>query len=180
MSQTLTNGNRMKTHSTHHKTNSNLTGQICATCGRKETIDIPLKQCSKCKQVRYCDKDCQSADWANHKSYCIEKEREMKEANGPYMSRFKQKTPVYPKNLAPCPCFKGKEKDLLDRSTTEVCSNLSCNILLGGPMKFKAYHYLCPLGGGITGHHMIPLGFCSSDCEIAFGSVFSKNNILTL
>lgn len=29
-----------------------------------------LKACSRCKKVKYCGRDCQSRDWAQHKLVC--------------------------------------------------------------------------------------------------------------
>lgn len=31
---------------------------------------IPSKPCARCKVVRYCDTECQSLDWVNHKHVC--------------------------------------------------------------------------------------------------------------
>lgn len=39
----------------------------CNYCG----IIINLKQCSKCKKVRYCGRDCQLKDWKDHKKDCL-------------------------------------------------------------------------------------------------------------
>jgi hypothetical protein len=39
----------------------------CNHCGKK---DIKLKSCAKCKIVKYCSKECQCADWNNHKQTC--------------------------------------------------------------------------------------------------------------
>ncbi|KAJ7738737.1 hypothetical protein B0H16DRAFT_89558 [Mycena metata] len=32
--------------------------------------DRKMKMCAKCNTVRYCSKDCQRADWREHKTYC--------------------------------------------------------------------------------------------------------------
>lgn len=41
----------------------------CAKC-RKFMCKHKIKRCSKCKQIRYCSKECQKADWDSHKSEC--------------------------------------------------------------------------------------------------------------
>ena len=38
----------------------------CATCGEYTT-----KRCSKCNIARYCIRECQKEDWAEHKKKCI-------------------------------------------------------------------------------------------------------------
>jgi hypothetical protein len=41
----------------------------CARCGAQ---DRPLSQCTKCRQVKYCSKDCQVLDWKHgHKQACL-------------------------------------------------------------------------------------------------------------
>ena len=43
----------------------------CAQCGKDAGPEVELVQCSACKQVRYCDKQCQRAHWyAAHKGQC--------------------------------------------------------------------------------------------------------------
>lgn len=38
----------------------------CSTCGEEK----PDKKCSKCKQVQYCDRECQRIHWFMHKKNC--------------------------------------------------------------------------------------------------------------
>ena len=40
----------------------------CANCGKKST---ELKQCSRCKSVAYCSRDCQVAHYKVHKKPCL-------------------------------------------------------------------------------------------------------------
>lgn len=43
-------------------------------CGRPSTKHHPLVRCAKCKSSRYCDRDCQIADWAaGHSKVCTKK-----------------------------------------------------------------------------------------------------------
>ena len=42
----------------------------CEWCGRAAWTKSGLKQCSKCKQVRYCDEACQHCAWETHKAWC--------------------------------------------------------------------------------------------------------------
>lgn len=42
---------------------------FCQHCGKTPNFDGPAYQmCSRCKGVRYCSKECQRADWKEHKS----------------------------------------------------------------------------------------------------------------
>lgn len=43
----------------------------CANCSKvQEDGAAPLKRCSWCRTTHYCSKDCQKADWKEHKKGC--------------------------------------------------------------------------------------------------------------
>lgn len=42
--------------------------RICNACGKSHD---KLKRCARCNIVRYCSKECQSADWPEHKTKCV-------------------------------------------------------------------------------------------------------------
>lgn len=39
---------------------------FCSSCGEEK----PDKKCSKCKEVQYCDRECQRLHWFMHKKVC--------------------------------------------------------------------------------------------------------------
>uniref|UniRef100_A0AAG5D9K0 MYND-type domain-containing protein n=1 Tax=Anopheles atroparvus TaxID=41427 RepID=A0AAG5D9K0_ANOAO len=39
---------------------------VCSSCGEEK----PDKKCSKCKEVQYCDRQCQRLHWFTHKKFC--------------------------------------------------------------------------------------------------------------
>ncbi|KAJ7670492.1 hypothetical protein B0H14DRAFT_3071359 [Mycena olivaceomarginata] len=44
---------------------------FCCGCGQREdTLDQPLRYCSKCQVASYCSKECQKSDWPEHKLIC--------------------------------------------------------------------------------------------------------------
>jgi hypothetical protein len=47
-------------------------GKWCHHCEKLETEmdNVLLMKCQRCKQSYYCSKDCQVADWKNHKKMC--------------------------------------------------------------------------------------------------------------
>jgi MYND finger len=50
--------------------------QLCKACGsdrRKGSSGASqaLLMCTRCKLVRYCSKECQKADWKEHKAACV-------------------------------------------------------------------------------------------------------------
>jgi mitochondrial splicing suppressor protein 51 len=42
----------------------------CASCTKTPGPGESLKRCAKCQTVRYCSRDCQKADWKQHKKTC--------------------------------------------------------------------------------------------------------------
>jgi hypothetical protein len=44
--------------------------QSCAHCGAREVHATQFKRCSACKGPRFCSKDCQLANWPQHKAAC--------------------------------------------------------------------------------------------------------------
>ena len=44
--------------------------QSCAHCGARELHVAHFKRCSACKGPRFCSKDCQLANWPQHKAAC--------------------------------------------------------------------------------------------------------------
>lgn len=41
----------------------------CVTC-QKTPPEVTLKNCSRCKSTLHCSRDCQAADWTQHKKIC--------------------------------------------------------------------------------------------------------------
>lgn len=42
----------------------------CKKCKRLPQGRQTFNRCSGCKEVQYCSKDCQRADWTEHKKFC--------------------------------------------------------------------------------------------------------------
>jgi splicing suppressor protein 51 len=43
----------------------------CAACHKTDSgSGNPLKRCAKCQTTSYCSRECQKADWKNHKKVC--------------------------------------------------------------------------------------------------------------
>ena len=68
-----------------------LAPRSCANCGKPDglivdsggsTMITTLKDCSRCKLVCYCGKDCQVQHWkeGGHKEFCLSREERRPEA----------------------------------------------------------------------------------------------------
>ncbi|CAD7971426.1 unnamed protein product [Amoebophrya sp. A25] len=58
----------------------------CVNCEKTETLNTELKNCSRCKTVEYCSRECQKADWPRHKYICRERKMGLAPVVGPTMS----------------------------------------------------------------------------------------------
>ena len=56
-------------------------GRKCNHCG---AVSISQKICTRCEAVRYCNIDCQTKDWVNHKNDCKEKVKLVLQPNPRY------------------------------------------------------------------------------------------------
>jgi splicing suppressor protein 51 len=57
----------------------------CTTCHKLETdLGGKLSHCAKCPTTLYCSRECQKADWKQHKSVCGRKQ----ESSGPHNPGF--------------------------------------------------------------------------------------------
>jgi MYND finger len=53
--------------------------ELCNYCS-KEGIGRKLDKCGGCGEVRYCCRQCQRADWPNHKTRCRQIQKVLKQA----------------------------------------------------------------------------------------------------
>ena len=69
---------------------------VCANCGKGEEESHKLKNCTACKLVKYCNRECQIAHRSQHKKECRKRATELHD-----IQLFKQ-----PLQLGDCPiCF---------------------------------------------------------------------------
>ena len=48
-----------------------LSEETCKSCGKPQSqLPVPLKKCAKCHSSAYCSRECQKADWKEHKKVC--------------------------------------------------------------------------------------------------------------
>ena len=61
---------------------------LCANCGKGEESASDLKECTACKMVKYCNRDCQIAHRPQHKKACRKRATELHD-----IKLFKQPPP---------------------------------------------------------------------------------------
>jgi ankyrin repeat protein len=44
----------------------------CNKCKKREKVEYSFSRCSRCQKVFYCSRDCQVADWNEHRLHCRE------------------------------------------------------------------------------------------------------------
>ena len=47
-------------------------GPTCIGGGEAGGAAPALQQCSRCRMVRYCGRECQAAHWPEHKAFCVQ------------------------------------------------------------------------------------------------------------
>ena len=52
--------------------------KVCWSCHAPEEEGRQLSRCRGCRRARYCDQECQAADWDRHSGYCVEKQEKKK------------------------------------------------------------------------------------------------------
>ena len=62
-------GKREEAASTGQDVATEAKSHACKSCAKMEGV-TPFKQCSGCKTVRYCSRECQQKHWKNHRILC--------------------------------------------------------------------------------------------------------------
>ena len=65
----------MSTEDTASKEDNDVS--VCANCGKSEEESHKLKNCTACKLVKYCNRECQIAHRPQHKKECKKKAKEL-------------------------------------------------------------------------------------------------------
>lgn len=67
-----TKTNCIKMADTNITSTASSTPAQCAFCDKTASPDVSLKRCAKCQTTQYCSRDCQKADWKQHKKLCTQ------------------------------------------------------------------------------------------------------------
>ena len=52
--------------------------KVCWSCHAPDEEGRQLSRCRGCRRARYCDQECQAADWDRHSGYCLQKQEKKK------------------------------------------------------------------------------------------------------
>ncbi|KDR67402.1 hypothetical protein GALMADRAFT_232068 [Galerina marginata CBS 339.88] len=50
--------------------------KVCYSCGRLPEEKQEFSKCARCRGVFYCSRECQKKDWADHKKFCEEPDKQ--------------------------------------------------------------------------------------------------------
>ena len=90
---------------------------MCANCGKGEESVGDLKECTACKLVKYCNRDCQVAHRPQHKKACKKRAAELHDD-----VLFKEPPP-----REECPiCMLPLPFDVEEQSFKSCCGKLIC------------------------------------------------------
>lgn len=64
---------REKLHEKFHNDPVITSQKKCFTCKKLETLELKMRNCSRCKKAHYCSKECQVKHWGEHKKVCQQK-----------------------------------------------------------------------------------------------------------
>ena len=129
-----------------------LTGIYCRHCHVGEQVRCHFYRCSKCRSVAYCSHECQKNDWADHKQECSKRPKQ----NTLELKFYNEDTGVL------CDYMSKRDKEILQRSFTNLCNNLSCGRLLKQPIARTFIRTPCSC---FKQEHTFPVAFCGISCQ---------------
>lgn len=68
--------------------------KTCGHCKNKSGGSTKLRKCSGCKQVAYCNRDCQNAAWKDHKMVCGKSKKEIEKKDRKKVKALAKELPV--------------------------------------------------------------------------------------
>lgn len=96
---------------------------VCQNCG---IVSKKIMQCSKCKSVKYCSRECQKLDLKNHKTVCNAADVCSKGIIEKFNCWFEQNKNTHPWNKIPTPkgemwCVEIKDINKIYNNEFSVC-----------------------------------------------------------
>lgn len=129
------------------------TGSACEHCGTGEQTRCKFPVCSRCFQVRYCNAECQLADYPNHKLWCKQKALDMAAA---------KPTPI--PDIVWCDCYDEEARRIHKRTSNTLCCAPKCDRAVDGHVTCVGFYITeCTNNRGKT--HFIPSLFCCDKCK---------------